>query len=118
MVASQPFDPLEYLHVAVALTDQDPSEADLRTAIGRLYYAVFLLARESLGVVGRSRIHGRVIGEVARIDRVAAVELEKLFDLRILADYNLDVQDPLRNDWQRNYQMARRLANFVLERLR
>ena len=118
MVTSQPFDPLDYLHVADALTDQDPSEANLRTAIGRLYYAAFLLARESLGVAGRSRIHGRVIGELARNDRVAAVELEKLFDLRILADYDLEVQDPLRTDWQRNYQFARRLAQSVLERLR
>ena len=109
---------MEYLHVVDALTDQDPAEADLRTAIGRLYYAAFLLARESLGVTGRSHIHGRVIGEVARNDRVAAVELEKLFDLRTLADYDLEIQDPLRNDWQRNYQMARRLANFILERLR
>jgi hypothetical protein len=37
--------------------------------------------------------------------------------LRVLADYDLEVQDPLRNDWQRNYQMARRLADFVLGRL-
>ena len=83
-----------------------------------MYYAAFLSAREFLGVTGRSRIHQRVIGELRTHDRVAANQLETLRSIRVVADYDLQVQDPLRNDWQRNYQFARRLAQFILERLR
>ena len=111
------FDPQEFLRVADSLVSQDTSEASLRTAVGRIYYAVFLTARETLGVSGRSRIHGRVIGELRRRDRYAGGQLEKLEGLRVVADYQLDVRSAFDVDWQRNYQMARRLANFVLERL-
>ena len=83
-----------------------------------MYYAAFLSAREFLGVTGRSRIHQRVIGELRTHDRIAANQLETLRSIRVVADYDLQVQDPLRNDWQRNYQFARRLAQFILERLR
>ena len=82
-----------------------------------MYYAAFLSAREFLGVTGRSRIHQRVIGELRTHDRIAANQLETLRSIRVVADYDLQVQDPLRNDWQRNYQFARRLAQFILERL-
>ena len=112
------FDPQEFLRVADSLVSQDTSEASLRTAVGRIYYAVFLTARETLGVRGRSHIHGRVIGELRRRDRYAGGQLERLEGLRVVADYQLGVQNPFEDDWQRNYQMARRLANFVLERLR
>ena len=118
MVTVRPFDPREYLRVADSLVSQDASEASLRTAVGRIYYAVFLTARETLGVSGRSRIHGRVIGELRRRDRYAGGQLERLEGLRVVADYQLEVQSAFNTDWQRNYQMARRLANFVLERLR
>ena len=111
------FDPQEFLRVADSLVSQDTSEASLRTAVGRIYYAVFLTARETLGVSGRSRIHGRVIGELRRRDRYAGGQLEKLEGLRVVADYQLDVQSAFDVDWRRNYQMARRLANFVLGRL-
>ena len=93
------------------------SEASLRTAVGRVYYVAFLSAREFLGVSGRTRIHQRVIGELRARDRIAAHQLETLRGIRVVADYDLQVQDPLRNDWQRNYHLARRLAQFVLGRL-
>ena len=117
MVTLRSFDPEEFLRVADSLVLQDTSEASLRTAVGRIYYAVFLTARETLGVSGRNRIHGRVIGELRRRDRYAGGQLERLEGLRVVADYQLDVQNPFEDDWQRNYQMARRLADFVLERL-
>ena len=103
--------------MADSLADHGASEADLRTAVGRAYSAVFLTARDIFQVRGRTRIHGRVIGELRRHDRFASRQLDRLMSLRILADYDLEVQDPLRNDWQRNYRMARRLADFVLGRL-
>ena len=93
------------------------SEASMRTAVGRIYYAVFLTVRETLGVSGRSRIHGRVIGELRRRDRYAGDQLQKLEGLRVVADYQLDVQSAFDADWQRNYRMARRLADYILGRL-
>ena len=117
MVVSQQFDPLEFLRVADSLVDGDSSEATLRTAVGRVYFAVFLVTREAFDIQGRSHIHGSVIGALRRYDRHASRQLERLMELRALADYDLQVQDPLRNDWQRNYQLARRLAQFVLGRL-
>ena len=117
MVVSEPFDPLEFLHVAESLAERDSSEASLRTAINRFYYTAFLTSREALQVSGARYIHGLVIGELRRHDRRAGDHLERLRALRGLSDYDLEVEDALRRDWQRNYRMARRLANFVLERL-
>ena len=117
-MTTESFNPEEFRRIASLLVLNDSSEASLRTAINRLYYAAFLATRDALGVSGSRTIHGRVSGELRRYDRLAGERLERLFELRRLADYVLDVADPLRTDWQRNYQMARRLANFVLERLR
>ena len=117
LVTARGFDPLEFLGIADLLVSRHTSEASLRTAVDRLYYAAFLSAREFLGVSGRTRIHQRVIGELRVHDRIAAHQLETLRNIRVVADYDLEVRDPLRNDWQRNYQMARRLADFVLRRL-
>ena len=117
-MTTESFNPEEFRRIATSLVLGDSSEASFRTAINRLYYAVFLATREALGISGSRTIHGRVYGELRRYDRLAGERLQRLFELRLLADYVLDVADPLRNDWQRNYQMARRLANFVLERLR
>ncbi len=104
--------------MADTLASDGSSEAELRTAVGRAYGAAFLFARDMLGVQGRTHIHGRVIGELHRYDRLASRQLDALMNLRSVADYDLEVRDPLRTDWQRNYQMARSLANFELERLR
>ena len=66
---------------------------------------------------GHSRIHGRVIGELRRYDGYASRQLETLFDFRGIADYELEVEDPLRRDWRRNYRIARQLAGFILARV-
>ena len=117
MVTPYSFDPLEYLDVAESLAVWGASEADLRTAVNRTYYAVFLTARDALGVEGSSHIHGRVIGELKRHDRFASRQLDSLLDLRTLADYDVHIQNPFRSDWRDNYELARRLASFVLARL-
>lgn len=117
MVAFGLFNPLAYLDVAESLAADGASEADLRTAVNRTYYAVFLTARETLGVEGSNRIHGRVIGELRRHDRFASLQLDALLDLRVLADYDIRVQDPFRTDWRSNYELARRLASFIAPRI-
>lgn len=45
------------------------------------------------------------------------MELDTLRELRVIADYELEVEDPLRRDWQWNYRMARQLAGFILARV-
>ena len=103
--------------MAESLVDEGASEAVLRTAVNRTYYAVFLTARDAMGVEGSSHIHGRVIGELSRRDRFASRQLDSLMDLRALADYDVHVQDPFRADWRSNYELARRLASFILPRI-
>ncbi len=117
MVISDSFDSLEFLRVAELLADGDASEANLRTAVSRTYYAVFLAMRERFGVEGKRNIHGRVIGAVYAYDKMAGERLQKLEALRGLADYRLRDLDALDRNWRDNYRKARRFAEFILGRL-
>ena len=94
MVISDYFDPLEFLRVAESLAAGDTSEANLRTAVSRTYYAVFLVMRERFEVEGKRNIHGRVIGAVYAYDKMAGERLQKLEALRILADYRFQTWTP------------------------
>ena len=116
-MTNQEFNPLDFLRTAEFLAEMDPSEAGLRTAVSRTYYAVLLTVADSLGVIAGQHIHTRAIGELMKYDRQAARRLRQLMRLRALADYDLDIQDPLRTDWRRNYQLARSFATFVLGRI-
>ena len=118
-MTSQPsFDPLDLLRVAEFLAERDSSEASLRTAVSRTYYGVLLAVTDSLGVARGRNIHSRAIGEMLKRDRQAGLRLRSLMLLRILADYELEVQDPIRTDWRRNYRLARSFADSVINRLR
>ena len=118
-MTSQPsFDPLDLLRVAEFLAERDSSEASLRTAVSRTYYGVLLAVTDSLGVSRGRSIHSRAIGEMLKRDRQAGLRLRSLMLLRILADYELEVQDPLRTNWRRNYRLARSFADSVINRLR
>lgn len=116
-MTNQNFNPLDFLQTAEFLAERDSSEAGLRTAVSRTYYAVLLTAVDSLGVASGRGIHNRAISELTRYDQPAGRQLRELMRLRVLADYDLDVQDPLRTDWRRNYRMARAFAAFVLGRI-
>ena len=118
MTSRHSFDPLDLLRVAEFLAERDSSEASLRTAVSRTYYAVLLAVSDELGVARGRNIHSRAIGELERRDQYAGSQLQRLMVLRILADYELEVQDPYRTNWRLNYQMARRYANSVVNRLR
>ena len=118
-MTSQPsFDPLDPLRVAEFLVERDSSEASLRTAVSRTYYGVLLAVTDSLGVSRGRNIHSRAIGALRRRDQYAGERLRRLMLLRILADYELEVQDPLRTNWRRNYRLARSFADLVIIRLR
>ena len=114
---SRLFDPTELVRIAEFLAERDSSEASFRTAVNRTYYAALLASRQFLGVTGSRHIHSRVIGALRRYDQSAGTQLRRLESLRAIADYDIEVQDSLRRDWQQNYRFARRLAQSVLERL-
>lgn len=109
------FDPARFLEVAEILGRDTTDEANLRTAVGRAYWASFLEVRVRLGVRTRTgRVHREVIGLLKKRDLTAGNQLDKLEELRTLADYELDRSD----SWRSNWEMARSYANHILERLR
>ena len=112
-----PFDPGQFFAVTETLASREQSEAALRTAVGRAYYSVFLRARRALNVLGSRNIHNRVISEVRRLDRPTGDSLGKLEELRIRADYDLDVEDPFFTDREANWRKARAFATYVLRRI-
>ena len=75
------------------------------------------MARQNLGVTGRRNIHSCVISELKRTNRFAGDQLDKLEELRGIADYDMDVQNPLRSDWQDNWNKARLLATYIMARI-
>ena len=117
MTSRPSFNPLELLGVAESIAERDSSEASLRTAVNRTYYGVMLAVREELGVAGGRHSHIRIIQALRERDRRAGDQLRRLMHLRVLADYDLDVQDPLRTDWRYNYRLARSFADFILGRM-
>ena len=112
------FDPADFLRVANELASEGHDEAFLRTAVGRAYYAVFLQAREFLGLRGQRRhIHNTVISRLKRTDFAAGTQLDKLETLRGQADYELLVEDPIHRDWHSNWNTASNYAQHILRRL-
>ncbi len=111
------FDPLRFLNLADELATDDADEAALRVAIGRAYYAVFLLARMQTSVEGRHQAHHRVRQELSpRSGRLAAL-LGTMSSYRDLADYDLQPANRQLRDWQRNWRNVRKNATEVLEEL-
>jgi uncharacterized protein (UPF0332 family) len=109
------FDPTLFLNMAQEL-GQTSEEERLRTAIGRAYYAVFLVAREKLGVVTRRRVHQTVIEELKKTPGMRAIgdQLDRLRQLRTEADYDLRST----SNWRTNWITAQSLAERLLPRLR
>lgn len=107
-------EPTRFLSVAEFVSQDTDDEARLRTAVGRVYYASFLQAREVLMVRTRTgRAHREVIGSLRKRDVAAGNQLDKLEELRTLADYDLDTD----NAWRDKWTMARSYATHVLRRL-
>jgi hypothetical protein len=111
-----PFDPRDFLGVAETLAGAvSPTEAALRSAVSRTYYAVFLTARDRLRIQVEKDVHFAVINTFRKMNngrhRAPADQLDHLRRLRTYADYEMDPQDPTRQDWSANYRNARVLAN-------
>jgi len=89
------FDPEVFLEIAKKLIhDREyDQKGRLRTSIGRSYYAAFLKSKMKLESLGKtfyddSRLHADVRNKLIGIKKSnIAVLLERLFDIRVMADY-------------------------------
>lgn len=111
------FDPLLFLQLADELATADADEATLRTAVGRAYYAVFLLARSKVGVHGRHNIHERVRQTISPVNSRAASLLGSIAYVRFVADYELQPNNPRYRNWRRNWERVRNDVVNVLDEL-
>lgn len=114
------FDPLGFFDVAKRIA-QSGGEANLRTAVGRTYYAAFLVARHKTGIRKRKRrksVHQLVIEEIRSRQGYKSTgdELDDLFWLRIQADYYLVPDQPYEN-WPDNWMRAQRIFQRILPKL-
>lgn len=110
------FNPDGFFTVARQLTSDSVGEANLRTAVGRAYYSVFLVARNRLGVGDKTNVHAKVIARLKAVDRTAGDQLDRLRDLRELADYELRPQ-PIDVDWLHNWGKALSLRSSLSSKL-
>ena len=112
------FDPLCFLELAYSLADQSSDEACLRTAVGRAYYTVFLVARDRSGIPpGVRSVHGATIQKVKRTHRATGEKLDRLRRLRVEADYYLIPSRPKYEDWKKNWARASGLVQNILPRI-
>jgi hypothetical protein len=121
MSTTQPFNPREFHDVAVQITAHSQSEACLRSAINRMYFAAFWLARTKTGIPPKPPkrgSHAEVITQLKKRGfRTEADQLDKLRALRVAADYDLMPDEPMDRDWLRNWQKATNLIASLLVRL-
>jgi len=115
----QNFDPLLYLSLARELAGQGATEVKYRTATGRAYYALFLIARAKSNVTGVEDVHKRVGAVVSNKAgySITGSQLRALHRLRIEADYYLAASDPSLEDWARNWKDAEYLVDAILPKL-
>jgi hypothetical protein len=114
-----PLNPLSFHRLAQQLASQLGEEASLRTAAGRAYYAILLIARDKTGTSGGRNVHKRVIEAVRRRTayRSTGDQLDALRRLRTVADYEMLPADPANRDWVANWSRADSIVNRVLPRL-
>jgi len=93
------YDPCQFLEIADLLLSDNKYEEKgrTRTAIGRSYYAAFLLVKKKLEELGYSfrdvhRIHELVISNALEKNTSIGNRLETLFACRIDADYKMNSQ--------------------------
>ena len=112
------FDPLRFLELACSLADQSSDEACLRTAVGRAYYTVFLIARDRSGIQPTRRsVHWATIDKVKKTHRATGEKLDRLRRLRVEADYYLMPNRPANEYWEKNWARASGLVQNILPRI-
>jgi hypothetical protein len=114
---SAAFDPLRFLAVAQGLACPAADESQLRTAVGRAYYALYLLARERLGERAGKGERMKTMTALNRRDPALKQKLALLEKLRVAADYHLVPQAPYDGTWEENWSEAYQLVRDIQPRL-
>ena len=129
-----PFDP-KHFHSQALRMGRGTAEASLRTAVGRMYYAMFLIVREHPTIQAQMSVLPRGVREgtheyVIRVLRSlpshsgTAQKLQELKQLRHIADYELHPASSSRSnirsrsDWNRNWQDARSIVHNIYPRIK
>lgn len=124
MMSNQPysqvrFDPIAFLELAEEIAAAKIDEAHYRAAIGRAYYALFLLYREKMHAYSRANSHQAVREAMQKHPelRAAASQLSSLHEMRKAADYDL-VPDSKYKNWESNWKRSQEISKWLLLRLR
>jgi hypothetical protein len=114
LLTDEPFDPLLFLALARELGQSD-DQTKLRTAVGRAYYAVFLVARDRLSVVAGEKTHKEVFESLKRRNQFRLRDqMMSLYKLRQIADYEMDGVDERCKDWKSNWTRQEKLADTAM----
>jgi len=83
------FNPIEFIDLARELLLPSDGEGRIRTAMGRAYYASFLIARGAVGINEKTPdVHRRVVSALYQRNPVIANKLHLLRRQRNFADYD------------------------------
>lgn len=105
------FNPVEFLDLARELLID--GEVKIRTAIGRVYYASFLIARDAVGINEKTpEVHRRVVSALYRRNPVIANKLHLLRRQRNFADYDMGITLSV-NDAESAIMLAEAVINEV-----
>lgn len=111
------FDPSCFLAVAQELARSPAVEARLRTAVGRAYYALYLLARERLGEKAGKGERLKTMTALNKKDPALKQKLALLEKLRVAADYHLVPRAPYDGTWEENWSEASLLVEDITAKL-
>lgn len=112
-----PFDPRDFLVVAQNLA-LSPSEASLRTAVGRAYYAIAMAAWVHMYGTSPVKVNHRKIEKASqKAGTTARDQFKALLRLRVEADYYTIPSDPSLADWQHNWEQAEGNAAALLPKI-
>jgi hypothetical protein len=111
------FDPLRFLAVAEELARPAADEPELRTAVSRAYYALYLSARDQLGEKAGKGERAKTMTALNRRDPGLKQKLALLERLRVAADYHLVPRPPYDGTWKENWLEASQLVEDIQPRL-
>jgi len=119
---SQPSDSRAIMDLALELgqlAQADKNEFKYRSAVSRAYYAVFLLARDTMNVPASDShsVHTDVQNAFKQREpsKLVRDDYHKLKELRKSADYDFPAKED-HKEWDKNWQFAATKAPWLLDK--